>query len=50
MPGTKQPVGVAMVTAAAHRCGKQLVRDLAADGYDLGSYTMRDSGEVDRVG
>jgi len=26
---------VAMVTAAAHRCGKQLVRDLAKDGFDV---------------
>ena len=24
-----------MVTAAAHRCGKQLVRELALDGYDV---------------
>ena len=24
-----------MVTAAAHRCGKQIVRDLATDGYDV---------------
>jgi NAD(P)-dependent dehydrogenase (short-subunit alcohol dehydrogenase family) len=24
-----------MVTAAAHRCGKQLVHDLAADGFDV---------------
>src|SRR5262245_42275350 len=26
---------VAMVTAAAHRCSKQLVRDLAIEGFDI---------------
>src|SRR5262249_49404248 len=34
-PITERVTSVAMVTAAAHRCGKQLVHDLAEAGYDL---------------